>query len=291
MRGSPSAAGNGCCRARGARSRFARAAVRDGALKPLARRLAASPAPGHRALAAMRASAVEAGDYAAALALVSTAGRRADLRAEKILPRRYGFLWICNPKVASRSIIAALRAAGPGAVPIRGQTLEQVLARYPEAGNFYRFAFARHPCHRTFSFWVDKHRLARRDRSAYRWFIEPCHGVSLGMSFGEFCRWLATPCGSDAFADRHWLSRSRQIAGADGRLPDFLGRYETLEAHWHAVTGRPGMPFTELPRRNARRGCGVPVAGFDDDAAALLRRRYACDFRLGGYADAPAPCR
>ena len=86
---------------------------------------------------------------AAAWALVSTAARRPDRRAEKIVSRRYRFLWICNPKAASRSLIAALRAADPEAVLIRHRTLEQVLARYPEAGAFFRFAFLRHPYHRT----------------------------------------------------------------------------------------------------------------------------------------------
>ena len=255
----------------------------DRLLERLARRLADSPTPEHRDVAAALAAAVGARDHATALALVTTAGCRTDLRAEKMVSRRHRFLWLGNPKVASRSIIAALRAADPGAELFRGRTLGEVLARRPEARGYFTFAFIRHPFDRTRSCHADKHALALRDRRAARWFIEPWHGLRLGMTFAEFCRWLDTPWGSDAFADRHWLSQHRQIRAADGRLPDFLGRWERLDADWRAVTARLGLPCRELPRLNAgprgARAAGPP----DDPAAAALRRRYAEDFRIGGY--------
>ena len=275
--------------------RAARAAFRAGALQPLVRslvrKLAASALLEHRELGALLAVAIAGGDAAAALALVSTAAREPDLCAEKIVSHRYRFLWICNPKAASRSLIAALQTADPAAVLIRHRTLEQVLARYPAAGEYFRFAFLRHPVHRTRSFHADKHALALHDRSARRWFIEPWHGLRPGMSFAAFCRWLETPCGADAFADRHWLSQSRQVAAAAGRMPDFLGRVETLEADWRTVTGRLQLPPVPLPRLNAS-GIGLAdeagtagEAGLDGESVALLRRRYAEDFMLGGYGD------
>ncbi len=270
---------------RGPAAWLTRAIVRRVGLRPLARRLAASRLAGHREIAVMLAAAIKAGDDEAALALVSTAGRRPDLRAEKILSRRYGFLWICNPKVASRSMISALCAADPDALLIRGQTLDRVLARHPEAKSFYRFAFLRHPCHRTYSFYADKHALAERDRDAYRWFIKPYYGIRLGMGFKEVCAWLNTPCGSDAFADRHWLSQSRQIADGNGRLPDFLGSYENLEADWETVTRRLRLPPVTLPRLNEHPEPGPGETALTEDTVALLRHRYAEDFRLGGYAE------
>ena len=107
------------------------------------------------------------------------------------------------------------------------------------------------------------------------------------MSFGELCRWLATPFGSDAFADRHWLSQSRQVTGTDGRLPDFLGRYETLEADWREISEHLRLPPVALPRLNASSTGPAGEADIDAESAALLRRRYAADFVLGGYGDAP----
>ena len=122
----------------------------------------------------------------------------------------------------------------------------------PAVRDYFRFAFLRHPWHRARSFYADKHALARAYRNAYRWFIAPWYGLRRGMSFAELCRWLGTACGSDAFADRHWLSQHRQLNDADGRQPDFLGRYETLDADWRRVSERLQMPFVELPRLNAR---------------------------------------
>lgn len=270
-------------------TRPVRAAIRSGVLTLLARRLAASPTSAHRDIAALLARAIEAGDGASALALAGTAGRRPDRRAEKVLSRRYRALWICNPKAASRSIIAALRAADPDALLIRGRTVDEVYARYPEAKEYWSFAFLRHPCDRTLSFYADKHLLARRDPDNYRWFIEPWHGLATGMSFSELCRWLDTAAGSDAFADRHWLSQSRQIAGADGRLPDFLGRCETLDDDWRTVAERLGLPLAALPRLNQGDPRLLAEARPDRECAALLRSRYADDFALGGYGDALDP--
>ncbi|MYF94742.1 MAG: sulfotransferase family protein [Holophagales bacterium] len=250
----------------------------------LAATLAASATPEHREVAeALRAAAGE-GDHRAALALVRTAGRRPDTRAEKIVSRRYRYLWICNPKAASRSLIAALRAADPGAELIRRRTLDEVLERRPEARGYFRFAFLRHPAARALSAWADKHTLARTERNAYRWFIRPWYGLRTGMSFEEFCRWLGTPFGADAFADRHWLSQHRQIRDAGGRLPDFLGRVERIEADWRAVCERLEMPCRALPRLNPR-PAALADAAPDPDSEALLRWRYAEDYRLGGYDD------
>ena len=269
--------------------RCLRSVVRSSALRTLARRLMDSPMGERRTIAAMLNAALDKGNYRAALALVSTAGRRPDLYAEKILSRRYRFLWIGVPKAASRSLIAALQALDPKAVLYHGLSLDELLLVHPEARDYFRFAFLRHPCARLLSFYADKHVRGRNDREAYRWFIKPWNGLRPGMGFDELCRWLCTPCGSDAFADRHWLSQSRQVIAADGRLPQYLGRYETLEAGWRTVCERLDMPAAPLPRLNAGGYDAMPGGRIDIDAdiCGLLRRRYAEDYHLGGYGEAP----
>lgn len=266
-----------------------RAVVRRGALLPLARRLGSSPVPERRELGAMLGAAVDAGDYGAALALVSTAGRRPDLRAEKIVSKRYRFLWLGVPKAASRSIIAALRRADADARLIKGLSPDEVFLAHPEARDYFSFAFLRHPCTRILSFYADKHVRLRDDPDARRWFIDPWHGLRPGMGFDELCRWLCSPCGSDAFADRHWLSQARQVTSSDGGLPDFLGRYETLEDDWPRLCEGLDLPAAPLPRRNA--GCYGTLAPVRVDGRVfdLLRRRYAEDYDLGDYDEAPPP--
>ena len=258
-----------------------------GLLDRVVLRLASSPANEHREIAATLTAVINEGDYRTALAMASTAARRPDLRAEKIASRRYRYLWICNPKAASRSIIAALRAADPDAELIRGRTLDEILEARPELKVYWSFAFVRHPCRRAYSFYADKHGLARSQADAHAMFIAPYFGLRKDMSFDEVCRWLNTPYGSDAFADRHWLSQHRQIRNVDGRLPDFVGAYERLDADWRTVTQHLGLPFRELPRLNVRSTNMAAEADLTADNVALLHRRYAEDFRLGGYT---APC-
>ena len=258
-----------------------------GLLDRVVLRLASSPANEHREIAATLTAVINEGDYRTALAMASTAARRPDLRAEKIASRRYRYLWICNPKAASRSIIAALRAADPDAELIRGRTLDEILEASPELKVYWSFAFVRHPCRRAYSFYADKHGLARSQADAYAMFIAPYFGLRKDMSFDEVCRWLNTPYGSDAFADRHWLSQHRQIRNVNGRLPDFVGAYERLDADWRTVTQHLGLPFRELPRLNVRSTNMAAEADLTADNVALLHRRYAEDFRLGSYT---VPC-
>ena len=229
----------------------------------------------HREIAAALAGAIEAEDYEAARAMTATARRKPDLRAEKMVSHRYRFLWICVPKVASRSLLEALRAADPEAELITGRTLEEIVTTRPEARGYYRFAFIRHPCHRTFSFYADKHVKLARSPEASRFFIEPYHGLREGMTFVELCRWLDTPYGSDAFADRHWLSQHRQIRLPDGRLPDFIGRYERLDADWETVAARLGLPLRPLApgQRPAGRHGGGGASGRRDGHAAATAVR------------------
>ena len=247
--------------------------------------LAASSTTAHRDVASLLLATIGAGRLRTAIAMAETVRRRPDLHAEKVVSHRYRFVWLCNPKVASRSMIEALLQADPAAELLVEETLKDVLAARPEVRDYYSFAFIRHPCERAFSFFADKHgNLVRNgDPAAIRYFVQPFHGVYEGMTFAEFCRWLNTPFGADAFADRHWLSQHLQIKLPDGSPPDFVGRYERLDDDWKTVMARLGLPQTGLPRRNSRQETIRPEEHLTDETTVLLRRRYAEDLRLGRY--------
>ena len=261
------------------------AAVRPVLVRAALAMLARSAAPEQRQAAAAASAAVAARDWETARAVAANAARRPDLRAEKIVSRRYRFLWICVTKVASRSLIAALLAADPDAELIEGRTLQEIFAARPEVRGYCSLAFLRHPGRRALSFWGDQYVRLAGTPAARRDFIEPYYGTREGMPFAEFCRWLDTPYGSDAFADRHWLSQHRQIRLPGGGLPDFIGRYERLDADWQAAAARLGLPPRALPRLRTGPESVTAAEQLDGGTAALLRRRYAEDFRLGGYDD------
>ena len=252
----------------------------------------AAPSPSHALVARDLAEALGAGDLVRAVAIASTARCSPDRRAEKIVSRRHRFLWICNPKVASRSMIWALRAADPDALLIRGATVEDVHRAYPDTRGYYTFAFVRHPYGRAYSFYANK--LAHRDANPARQLAVPHHGLAEARTFAAVCAWLHTPYGSDAFADRHWLSQHQQIRLPDARLPDFVGRYERLEADFATVARRLDLPTTDLPVLNTQAGWtatpeaaaalrDAAAARLADDVKAKLHMRYAEDFAFWNY--------
>ena len=254
----------------------ARRLTRPIELRWLLRRLSASPTLECRQIADRLAGAISRGDEQAALEIAKNARRTPDTRSEKIVSHRYGFVWICNPKVASRSIVRALLAAEPGATVVRQKTMAELLSAYPEARRFFCFAFVRDPYERARSFFDDKLDLGPL---APNWNGDRLYfGLRKGMSFDEYCQWLDTPFGSDAFAERHWLSQYKHLE-VDGSLPDYVGSYENLQENWRWVLARLGVPHINLLHLNKRRA-GMVEEGADAPSVAILHRRYARDYDL-----------
>ena len=279
------------------------------------------------------ADALSRGAFDDARRMARTALRAPDLGAEKILSRKHRCLWICTPKVASRSIMAALRSAIPDAEVILQMGLRDLFATRPETRDYYSFAFVRHPFHRTLSFYREVffspkiyadtyHRYqGKEERCVFdpvagrsvllnfplreaaspagkaqkgRGLFELFYGLEETTSFDDVCRWLNTPYGSDAFAERHFLSQHVQIRLPDGRLPDFIGRLENLDADLRRVATHLGMPALPLPMLNTMAGWQpTPEAlqsarettevGLSERNRALLKTRYAGDLDLFGY--------
>ncbi len=235
--------------------------------------------------------------------MARTVARTPDTGAEKIISHRYKYLWLCNPKVASRSIIAALRCADPDAEIIYNQSVSDIYTRYPEVKDYYSFAFIRHPFDRALSLYSEIHFSPERYQGAQRQhkrekrqgFFDRCYGLAEAGSFDDYCRWLNTPYGSDAFADRHYLSQRLLICLDDGRRPDFIGRLENIDEDLPQVAQCVGMPKPELPMLNTMTGWQAETpdaletarasgrACLTDRNRALLSTRYAADLELGGY--------
>ena len=260
--------------------------------------LRTAPSSAHREVAEALAEALESGRLAEAERMAATASRTPVLRAEKILSRRHGYLWICNPKVASRSLIAALLAADPKALLIRSLSVAEVFAVHPEARDYLSFAFVRHPYERTYSGYADAGHDGRKRRDQLR----DCYGISAEDSFSAWCAWLVSPFGADAFADIHWMSQDRAIRLADDRLPDFVGRHDRLEADLARVLARLGVPMPELPVRNRLPGTLLTRRAVEAERSlravrisaankALLRQRYAADSIWAGSRLETAPPR
>lgn len=232
------------------------------------------------------AGAVVRGEFKAARGMAAQAP---DLGAEKIVSRKYRFLWLCNPKVASRSIIAALRCADPDAELIHPRNVSDVYEMYSEVKDYYSFAFIRHPFDRALSFYAEtRFRLKEQRRQHYR---DMFPRLAEADTFDDCCDWLNTIQGSDLLAERHFLSQHAQIRLPDGRLPDFIGRLENLDNDFGHVTALLGMPTLELPMLNTIVGWQAPTTAVKAARAdmsaclternrALLAKRYAVDLDI-----------
>lgn len=254
-------------------------------------------------LARAVAAAAARGRLSAAARMALTAVRSPDLGAEKIISRQYRCLWLCVPKAASRSIMTALQGSAPDAELFTGRSAAELLALRPEARGYFSFAFVRHPYTRALSFYADlhfaPHRYAdaaarRRKRENAARFFKRFYGLAETGRFDDFCRWLSTPWAADAVADRHFLSQYLQIRLDGGRRPDFVGRFEHLDADFAHVAAQLGLPAAALPLLHTMAGWRAAPAAVQAARAAisphltgrnkaLLRTRYARDFELGGY--------
>ena len=251
------------------------------------------------------AGAVARGRGREALRMTRTAARTAG-EAEKIVSRKYRYLYICIPKVASRSVMAALRAAEPDVAVTREKSVFDLYKLHPQAQRYTSFAFIRHPFDRALSLYADmryfqdrfhgRHRRLKAQRQ--RFFERAFFGLAEVDSFDDYCQWLNTRYGSDAFADPHFLSQHLQLRLANGRLPDFVGCLETIDEDFARIAAHVGLPTTALPRLNTMLGQQASSARALQEARAemrflltasnkaLLERRYAADLRL--YEDVAA---
>lgn len=258
------------------------------------KKLAAAPL--NPPLAGSIAAALLRGEFKAARGMAAQAR---DLGAEKIVSRKYRFLWLCNPKVASRSIIAALRCAAPDAELIHAKSVSDIYEMYPEVKDYYSFAFIRHPFDRALSFYAEmrffrerfdgRGRCLKERRQQYYGAMFP--RLAEVDSFDGYCDWLNTTQGSDLLAERHFLSQHLQIRLPDGRLPNFIGALENFDEDFTRIAALLGMPAPQLPMLNTIAGWQPPAAAVKAARAdmsaclternrALLAKRYAIDLDL-----------
>lgn len=259
------------------------------------KKLAALPL--NPSLSGIIAAALLRGEFKAARGMA--AAQTHDLGAEKIVSRKYRFLWLCNPKVASRSIIDALRYADPDAELIHAKSVSAIYEMYPEVKDYYSFAFIRHPFDRALSLYSEMRFFRERFEGKGRFLKEQRQrryrdmfpGLTQVDGFDGYCDWLNTPQGSDLLAERHFLSQHIQIRLPDGRLPDFIGALANFDEDFERVAEVLRMPAPKPPMLNTMAGWQPPAsvvrAARSDMSVclternrALLAERYAADLDL-----------
>ncbi len=220
---------------------------------------------------------------------------RSRLNTEKIVCHEHKFVYATVPKVASRSILAALRQ----------QDFETEMHRLPLARlyddgiideTYTAFSFVRNPWSRIRSTYTNK--IAIDDPEVHKHILQYYPGLEAGMSFKDFLdyvRWAKG--GGDVFGDRHWISQHLILELPDN-LPSnvqvHIGRIESLQQDFDRIIEIIGLPPIELPSLNTRFGKSKSPnqvidhveshrQHFDDDMIQVVAERYARDVELYEY--------
>lgn len=199
---------------------------------------------------------------------------------QKLCSHRYKFIYIRTPKVASSSIQSVLKKIDPTLVSYN-MTLDEVYTHFPETKQYFVFAFMRHPLSKLISCWRNKIMLPTENRGINT-YASHYYGLYEHMSFVAFCEWLCSAWGADKLADSHWISQHKFFTSSYKAAPDFIGKYENLDADWQKLTEILGLPYIELPiynkSKNARPNVDLPA-----NLLSKIYQRYQYDYEIGQY--------
>jgi hypothetical protein len=206
-------------------------------------------------------------------------------RPSAILLPAQKLLYVPVPKVANRSIKAALAAAAglPFADGQEPNFETAPLAAVPHLTDYFRFTFVRHPLDRLLSCYAQKIVLYARQLQMPLLFWRYGRRFWPEMSFAEFVTAVAAI--PDGRADRHFRSQHTFVYTGGRLAVDFVGRFEQLAQDWAQVQQQTGLgplphfnpsphkPFTEM---------------YTPMLAQLAAARYRQDLALFAYEVAAA---
>jgi hypothetical protein len=210
-------------------------------------------------------------------------------KCEKIISDTWKFIWLFIPKVGGRSLKQLLISKYDGYSVEKG--IDEIVAERPECDAYFKFNFVRNPWSRIVSCYVNK--IDTDDEKNLNACVTPYAQLYKHMPFREFVAFLHSPEGGDfypRYANRHWVSQHVFCTDARGAVfCDAVGRIENLQADFAEICRRIGMPVFEVPHLGSTKKPGesdtARYRGFyDADLAESVRRRYARDIELFGYA-------
>jgi hypothetical protein len=195
---------------------------------------------------------------------------------ESIAAHDGGFLWLCIPKNASRSLIALLGARGRALgelAPAGGLRAWMKTAELPA----WSFAVCRNPYARVVSAWRNKI-AAPPDTPAQARLIAENPGLEPGMSLSAFVAWLEEAVARGGPIDHHWSPQSDFICDRSGRRwVSHVARMESLAGDLHAMADRLGG-MEDLPWLTRTASRPDDLAGLSVEDRRRIRTAYAADF-------------
>ena len=199
----------------------------------------------------------------------------------------YSFGYIQIPKVASRSIRAAVTAFTSGTAPdedVDKNLVAEYETRYARhlkhaeiaalARDNFIFAFVRNPYERIYSCYKNKIEDAR---TAGRRNIFEKHGITFDVTFDEFVRKVASL--PDHKSDRHFRSQAWFLTHGGVLMPAFIGKLESMAEDWAVLEERFGI----VPPPQINVSSKKPLPEMSAEVKEMIFERYLEDFELFGY--------
>ncbi|MGE0118043.1 MAG: sulfotransferase family 2 domain-containing protein [Dongiaceae bacterium] len=207
--------------------------------------------------------------------------RKADLDFPSIVSNKYRFAFCGIPKVATKSIRAALLRSPEIAAFTVNRGAVALAAEGDPYRHHYRFSFVRNPWSRVVSCYRDKILIQRSTVIGKIAIIADHPGLSPSLPFDAFVEWLCSEEGSDRCADRHWMSQHKFLMDAAGSIVcDFVGRLENIETDFKTVCDAVCLPPIKLPHGNRSTDGQGPYGYrdiYNDRTRKLVGQRYERD--------------
>jgi hypothetical protein len=96
----------------------------------------------------------------------------------------------------------------------------------------------------------------------------------------EFEKFVRAVCGLHVREMNHHFSYQKQAIAYCGQVRSELFHVETIEEDWKGLQERFGLPDLKRTRTSNHRPWREY---YDDELIALVERKYAVDYELGGY--------
>ena len=188
------------------------------------------------------------------------------------------------PKVANTSIKAAvLQSIGIDAgyaglnhfmsQAMRNAHIFRIKSKQELAGSDrFKAAFVRNPYDRIVSCYKDK--VLRNHHRAF-----DKYDIPHGCSFDYFVRRISDI--PDDKADQHFRSQYHELYYQDKLVPDFVGKFESLNDDWSRLNSLIDLDLSPLPHHNKTDDKTIDISL---PLCRLIRERYADDFEAFGYA-------
>lgn len=178
------------------------------------------------------------------------------------------FLFLEYPKSATKSIRTSLMGLTGSRWYTGGSKrhggIDQSMIHFPQAKEYFKFAFVRNPWCRTVSFY-----LFKKARSSNKIYKE--------LSFKEYVN------SSDHFKSTTTFFNF----GLNSEISlDFIGRFENLEEDFYTACGKIGIKGIKIPLKqlNKRRFKYKSYTEYyDDDTREVIAEKYKKDIEYFGY--------